>query len=144
MAAFLDFSKPGANIPQKMEYWGLKIWTGLWGVLLHRNHEVYGYIAESLQRFPDRHHLRNIFWERGLSVIDSRLFFFGITELLVVQKTAACRSAMTDAYLNRIATAVPGFDMELSGRVPTTIAAAPWRSAPVLRSRACWFETAGR
>ena len=123
VAAFLDFSRPGANIPQKMEYWGLKIWTGLWGVLLHRNHEVYGYIAESLQRFPDRHHLRNIFWERGLSVIDSRLFFFGITELLVVQKTAACRSAMTDAYLNRIATAVPGFDMELSGRVPSTIAA---------------------
>jgi demethylmenaquinone methyltransferase / 2-methoxy-6-polyprenyl-1,4-benzoquinol methylase len=86
VAAFLDFSKPGANIAQKMEYWGLKIWTGLWGVLLHRNHEVYSYIAESLQRFPDRHHLRNIFLEKGFSVIDSRLFFFGITELLVVQK----------------------------------------------------------
>src|SRR5271157_4442170 len=65
---------------------GLKIWTGLWGLLLHRNHEVYSYIAESLQRFPDRHHLRNIFRERGLSVINSRLFFFGIAELLVVQK----------------------------------------------------------
>jgi demethylmenaquinone methyltransferase/2-methoxy-6-polyprenyl-1,4-benzoquinol methylase len=86
MAAFLDFSKPGSNIPQKMEYWGLKIWTGLWGVLLHRNHEVYSYIAESLQRFPDRHHLRNIFREKGFSVIDSRLFFGGVTELLVVQK----------------------------------------------------------
>ena len=86
VAAFLDFSKPGANIPQKMEYWGLKIWTGLWGVLLHRNHEVYSYIAESLQRFPDRHHLQNIFREKGFSVIDSCLFFFGITELLVVQK----------------------------------------------------------
>jgi demethylmenaquinone methyltransferase/2-methoxy-6-polyprenyl-1,4-benzoquinol methylase len=86
VAAFLDFSKPGANIPQKMEYWGLKLWTGLWGVLLHRNHEVYSYIAESLQRFPDRHHLRNIFREKGFSVIDSRLFFGGVTELLVVQK----------------------------------------------------------
>jgi ubiquinone/menaquinone biosynthesis methyltransferase len=86
VAAFLDFSKPDANIPQKMEYWGLKIWTGLWGVLLHRNHEVYSYIAESLQRFPDRRHLRNIFREKGFSVIDSRLFFGGITELLVVQK----------------------------------------------------------
>ena len=30
---------------------------------------------------------------------------------------------MTDAYLNRIATAVLGFDMVLSGRVPSTIAA---------------------
>ena len=86
VAAFLDFSKPDTNIPQKMEYWGLKIWTGLWGMLLHRNHEVYSYIAESLRRFPDRHHLRNIFQEKGFSVIDSRLFFFGITELLVVQK----------------------------------------------------------
>ena len=25
VAAFLDFSKPAANIPQKMEHWGLKI-----------------------------------------------------------------------------------------------------------------------
>jgi hypothetical protein len=30
---------------------------------------------------------------------------------------------MTDAYVNRVATAVPGFDMVLSGRVPSTIAA---------------------
>jgi hypothetical protein len=30
--------------------------------------------------------LRHIFQEKGFSVIDSRLFFFGITELLVVQK----------------------------------------------------------
>jgi len=86
MAAFLDFSKPTLNIPQKMEYWVLKMWAGSWGVLLHRNHEVYSYIAESLQRFPDRRHLRNIFRENGFSVIDSRLFFGGFTELLVVQK----------------------------------------------------------
>jgi len=86
VAAFLDFSKPGANFPQKVEYWGLKIWTGVWGVLLHRNHEVYSYIAESLQCFPDRGRLRNAFRKKGFSVIDSRLFFGGITELLVVQK----------------------------------------------------------
>ena len=86
VAAFLDFSKPCGKISQKMEYWGLKIWTGLWGTLLHRNHEVYSYIAESLRRFPDRTHLRNILLDKGFSVIDSRLFFGGITELLVVQK----------------------------------------------------------
>ena len=86
VAAFLDFSKPDASIPQKIEYWCLKIWTGLWGVLLHRNHEVYSYIAESLRRFPDRRHLRNLFQEKGFSVVDSRSFFGGITELLVVQK----------------------------------------------------------
>jgi ubiquinone/menaquinone biosynthesis methyltransferase len=95
VAAFLDFSKPGANVPRKIEYGVLKTWTGLWGVLLHRNHEVYSYIAESLQRFPDRQHLRNIFREKGFCIIDSHLFFGGITELLVVQKTA--RRAMTDS-----------------------------------------------
>src|SRR6266536_1346904 len=63
-----------------------KIWAGLWGALLHRNHEVYSYIAESLERFPDRSHLRDIFRGKGFSVIDSRLFFGGVTELLVVQK----------------------------------------------------------
>jgi len=86
MAAFLDFSKPRAKIPQKMEYWGLKTWTGMWGTLLHRNHEVYSYIAESLQRFPDRPRLRDMFCDKGFSVIESRLFFGGITELLMVQK----------------------------------------------------------
>ena len=86
VAAFLDFSKPCGKIPQKMEYWGLKTWTGLWGTILHRNHEVYSYIAESLRRFPDRPQLRDIFWNKGFSLVDSRLFFGGITELLVVQK----------------------------------------------------------
>ncbi len=89
IAAFLDFSKPASNIPQQMEYWTLKTWTGMWGVLLHRNHEVYSYIAESLRRFPDRQRLRNIFGNKGFSVIDSHLFFGGITELLVVRKTDA-------------------------------------------------------
>lgn len=86
VAAFLDFSKPDRKIPQKIEYWGLKTWTGMWGTLLHGNHEVYGYIAESLRRFPDRPHLRDIFRDKGFSVIDSRLFFGGVTELLMVQK----------------------------------------------------------
>jgi len=86
VAAFLDFSKPSGKVPQTMEYWCLKTWTGLWGTLLHRNHEVYGYIAESLKRFPDRRHLREIFRRKGFSVVDSRLFFGGITELLMVRK----------------------------------------------------------
>ncbi|MBV9180816.1 MAG: ubiquinone/menaquinone biosynthesis methyltransferase [Acidobacteria bacterium] len=86
VAAFLDFSKPDGKIPQKIEYWVLKTWTGLWGTLLHRNHEVYSYIAESLERFPDRARLRKIFESKGFSVIDSRLFFAGVTELLIVQK----------------------------------------------------------
>ena len=69
-----------------MEHWALKTWTGPWGKLLDRNREVYSYIAESLQPFPDRPHLRDIFRDKGLSVIDSRLFFWGVTQLLRVQK----------------------------------------------------------
>jgi ubiquinone/menaquinone biosynthesis C-methylase UbiE len=70
-----------------LEYWILKVWAGFWGALLHRNHEVYGYIAESLQGFPDRAQLRSIFRDRGFTVIASRRYFFGITELLVVRKS---------------------------------------------------------
>jgi demethylmenaquinone methyltransferase/2-methoxy-6-polyprenyl-1,4-benzoquinol methylase len=86
MAAFLDFSKPGGRFAQRLEYWILKVWTGFWGTLLHRNHEVYGYIAESLQCFPDRLQLRDLFRDKGFTVVASRLYFFGITELLVVRK----------------------------------------------------------
>lgn len=103
VAAFLDFSKPGGKISQKMEYWGLKTWTGLWGTILHRNHEVYSYIAESLQHFPDRRQLREFFWRRGFSLVDARLFFGGITELLMVQKTGALqRHDLSDSDLRNI------------------------------------------
>jgi ubiquinone/menaquinone biosynthesis methyltransferase len=82
-AAFLDFSKPVKRSLQHLEYWVLKVWAGFWGILLHRNHEVYGYIAESLRRFPDRSHLQRLFEDKGFTVIGSRLYFLGVTELLV-------------------------------------------------------------
>jgi ubiquinone/menaquinone biosynthesis methyltransferase len=87
VAAFLDFSKPVGRFSQHLEYWVLKLWSGFWGILLHRNHEVYGYIAESLRRFPDRGTLQRLLREKGFSVVTSRLYFFGITELLVIEKT---------------------------------------------------------
>ena len=61
VAAFLDFSKPAVRWKQMLEYRVLKIWTGLWGWLLHRNPEVYSYIAESLTLYPDRDALRRMF-----------------------------------------------------------------------------------
>jgi len=88
VAAFLDFSKPDSRFLQQLEYWLLKIWGGFWGILLHGNHEVYGYIAESLRLFPNRLRLREIFWKKGFLVINSQLYFFGIIELLVVRKIA--------------------------------------------------------
>jgi ubiquinone/menaquinone biosynthesis methyltransferase len=85
-AAFLDFSKPPARLAQSFEYWTLRLWGGFWGCLLHGNPEVYGYIAESLRRHPDRGRLRDLFRDKGLEVVSSRLYFFGITEMLVVHK----------------------------------------------------------
>jgi ubiquinone/menaquinone biosynthesis methyltransferase len=86
IAAFLDFSKPRGRFPEALKHGLLKLWTGFWGLALHWNHEVYGYIAESLRAFPDREELRRLFHQKGFTVVDSRLYFFGVTELLIVRK----------------------------------------------------------
>jgi demethylmenaquinone methyltransferase/2-methoxy-6-polyprenyl-1,4-benzoquinol methylase len=88
-AALLDFSKPAARLPRRLHYWILKGWGGFWGLLLHRNPDVYGYIAESLQCFPDRDRLRRMFRDKGFVIVTSRRYFFGITEMIVVRKIAA-------------------------------------------------------
>jgi ubiquinone/menaquinone biosynthesis methyltransferase len=85
-AAFLDFSRPASMVPEVLQHVVLKIWTGFWGLALHRNHEVYGYIAESLRRYPDRMQLRRLLQDKGFAVEQTRLHFFGITELIVVRK----------------------------------------------------------
>ncbi len=97
IAAFLDFSKPQGRFAQRIEYWILKLWGGFWGTLLHRNPEVYGYIAESLARFPDRPTLRSLFRKKGFTVMSSRLYFFGVTELVVVRKAIDSPRPLADA-----------------------------------------------
>jgi ubiquinone/menaquinone biosynthesis methyltransferase len=88
IAAFLDFSRPASSVGEKLQYLVLKFWTGFWGLALHRNHEVYSYIAESLRRYPDRVQLRRLLQDKGFRVEETRLHFFGITELTVVRKTS--------------------------------------------------------
>jgi demethylmenaquinone methyltransferase/2-methoxy-6-polyprenyl-1,4-benzoquinol methylase len=85
-AAFLDFSKPHQKILQAIELFMLWIWCGTWGWLFHRNPRVYTYIPESLKLFPDRVNLRKLMKDEGFSVISSRLFFFGVVEMLVLKK----------------------------------------------------------
>jgi len=87
-AAFLDFSKSPRRVPRKISYGLLKIWGGFWGLVLHGNPEVYGYIAESLKLFPDRVQLRRAMEQSGLHLVDSRLLFFGMLELTVVERPA--------------------------------------------------------
>jgi len=85
-AAFLDFSKSANKVPQVMGHIILKTWGSFWGLLLHRNPEVYAYIDETLRRFPDRMALHRLFDEMGFEVALSRLLYFGMLELVVLQK----------------------------------------------------------
>ena len=86
-AAFLDFSKPraaGFRIPQHIL---LRTWCGFWGLLLHGNHEVHGYIAASLSAHPDRCALLALFGENGFALVSSQRFFLGIVEMLVFRRS---------------------------------------------------------
>ncbi len=86
-AAFLDFSKPRATCFRIPRHLLLRTWCGFWGLLLHGNHEVHGYIAASLSAFPDRRALRALFGESGFELVSSRRFFLGILELLVFRRS---------------------------------------------------------
>lgn len=86
VAAFLDFSKPRNGMGQWLSCFLLKFWGGLWGLLLHGNPDVYGYIADSLKLYPDRITLRERFFERGFILLHSRRFFGGLLEIAVFQK----------------------------------------------------------
>lgn len=85
-AAFLDFSKPHNKMGQAIYYMLLKIWGGFWGIILHGNPDVYGYIADSLKLFPDRVVLREYFSCQNLRVIKSKRFFFGMIESILLEK----------------------------------------------------------
>ncbi len=87
-AAFLDFSKPANKTGQMIGHGLLKFWGGLWGLLLHGNPDVYGYIADSLKLYPDRKELLSCFNERGLFVHSRQRFYGGLLEAVVFQKQA--------------------------------------------------------
>jgi demethylmenaquinone methyltransferase/2-methoxy-6-polyprenyl-1,4-benzoquinol methylase len=86
VAAFLDFAKPENPFLQALQYRLLSTWCGFWGFLLHRNREIHGYIAASLETFPDRMRLRKLLIESGFDLNRSRLFYLGILELIVLRK----------------------------------------------------------
>ena len=86
LAAFLDFSKPRNRTGQNIGYGLLKCWGGFWGLTLHGNPDVYGYIADSLMLYPDRFELRRRFEHRGFEFRSSRRYFGGLLEAVVFQK----------------------------------------------------------
>jgi ubiquinone/menaquinone biosynthesis methyltransferase len=85
-AAFLDFSKPPNRFLQKAKGMLLKFWGGFWGILLHRNPQLYTYIAESLKLYPDRIALKQMITKLGFTNIRSHKHFLGFAETILFQK----------------------------------------------------------
>ncbi|HUT61345.1 MAG TPA: class I SAM-dependent methyltransferase [Phycisphaerae bacterium] len=85
-AGFLEFTRWPGRLSGRAELWLLRVWGGLWGMLLHRNAEIYGYIAESLRRFPTMTELTDLFQAQGLRRIKTIPCLFGITSILIVRK----------------------------------------------------------
>jgi len=85
-AAFLDFSKPRNPLGQTLTHLALKFWGGFWGLVLHGNPDVYGYIADSLRAYPDRTALQKQFSRHGLVSIHTKRFFGGLLEVIQFEK----------------------------------------------------------
>ncbi len=83
--AFLDFSKEETPLKQAFQYRLLRFWGGLWGLLLHGNIEVHGYISKSLQSFPEPTALEEAFRFAGFQVGESRKLFGGMMRLYVLR-----------------------------------------------------------
>jgi demethylmenaquinone methyltransferase/2-methoxy-6-polyprenyl-1,4-benzoquinol methylase len=86
-AAFLDFSKGPNKLFQKSEIFLLKLWGGFWGLILHRNIEIYTYIAESLKQFPDREQLKGLLRKDGFEIIFSKKHYAGLAETIICKKS---------------------------------------------------------
>jgi demethylmenaquinone methyltransferase/2-methoxy-6-polyprenyl-1,4-benzoquinol methylase len=76
--AFLDFSKPDSSFFQDLQFQLLRAWGGFWGLVLHGNPEVHGYISRSLRSYPDAKTLEKTFFECGFVIEESRKHFGGM------------------------------------------------------------------
>jgi demethylmenaquinone methyltransferase/2-methoxy-6-polyprenyl-1,4-benzoquinol methylase len=85
-AAFLDFSKPVSPLLQGCQYWLLKLWCGMWGLMLHGTSQVHGYISASLRSYPDSRTLSRLYWETGFHISQRKKFLGGITEVVLLRK----------------------------------------------------------
>jgi demethylmenaquinone methyltransferase/2-methoxy-6-polyprenyl-1,4-benzoquinol methylase len=88
-AAFLDFSKSPHRLLQRAQIRLLGLWGSIWGWLLHRNPEVYGYIAETLELFPDRARFEALLAGFGFRRVRTRLAAWGFVSLTFCSKQRA-------------------------------------------------------
>jgi len=85
--ALLDFNKSPNSRRHTLDYHVLKLWGGFWGWALHGHADVYGYIAESLRRFPDRQMLRQLFAHNNLTPLVEVGHFGGMLLTVICRKT---------------------------------------------------------
>jgi demethylmenaquinone methyltransferase/2-methoxy-6-polyprenyl-1,4-benzoquinol methylase len=86
IVGLLDFSRSDRPWVSTVQVGLLRIWGRLWGLLLHGNPEVYGYISESLRRFPTHSDLIHRLRGAGFRRVRSRRFFFGIVAVITARK----------------------------------------------------------
>jgi len=82
----LDFSRSDAPAISAAQVGLLRFWGRLWGRFLHGNPEAYGYIAESLRRFPPRSRFLDLLRRGGFRAIRERRFFFGIIAVVIARR----------------------------------------------------------
>lgn len=86
--AILDFCKPTSGFFQAIQFQVLSFWGGLWGLLLHGNPEVHGYISKSLRSFPDVKSIHDVFEDAGFTIVELRGLFGGMMMQCVLKADA--------------------------------------------------------
>lgn len=84
--ALLDFSHADSPGVASLQIGILRLWGRVWGKLLHDNPEVYGYISESLRRFPSKKGLERKLRQTGFRNVRSRTFFLGLIAVTFARK----------------------------------------------------------
>ena len=85
-AVFLDFRKAERPALQRVQYRWLRLWCGFWGLLLHGNREIHGYIADSLRAYPSPSRLKALIREAGFEAIPTPPISRLTTELVAFRK----------------------------------------------------------
>ncbi len=86
IVAILDFAKPESKLFQKLQYYLLKFWGSMWGIVLHANPQVHGYISASLHNYPAESALDAMIKQAGFNKIIRKRRFAGMMDLIFLQK----------------------------------------------------------
>ncbi|MEX2443217.1 MAG: ubiquinone/menaquinone biosynthesis methyltransferase [Alkalispirochaeta sp.] len=81
----LDFSRSDTPAISSAQVGLLRLWGRIWGRLLHGNPDAYGYIAESLRRFPARSQFLHLLRVGGFGSVSEQRFFFGIIAVIIAR-----------------------------------------------------------